>query len=298
MEPRTRYKVDGEQEDHASIRQGQRNESWSVISNKDSEKTTVELKPGDVVRYRTSSDSEWTRGVITQKTGRSGGNVRNTFNVDKDEGAERINCDKLEVRKLQQTIEEALKSDVFLTKPDEDSPVLKAAKNTELQRFTEFGVFREEQDTGQHAISSRWVISYKGDKCKARLVARGFEDYNYNITDAPTAHKVSKFIFFSLAASYGWKIETLDVVAAFLQADPIERDVWVKPPADIRKTGIVWRLLKPMYGLEDSSRQWYITLKNSLEDLGCVLSKLDKCVFCFYGQGNALQGQFKDCVLL
>ena len=281
----TSIETSEEQEDHA--------ESWDKISNKDTGKIKVNLKAGDVVRYRENSDSDWNRGVITERTGRSG-SVRNTFNVDKEEGNERINCDKLEVEKLQQTLDEAAQSvtyiegDIYLTKTDD--PLVTEAKKTELERFKKFGVFKEEKDQGQYCISSRWVITHKGTKCKARLVARGFEDFNYNISDAPTANKTSKFIFFILAASFGWKVETLDVVAAFLQASPIERDVWIKPPMDIRKTGVIWRLQKPMYGLEDSSRQWYFTLKGALEDLGCILSKLDKCVFCFYGAGNVLQG--------
>ena len=44
-----------------------------------------------------------------------------------------------------------------------------------------------------------------------------------------------------------------------------------------------------MYGLDDSSRNWYFTLKDTLLELGCVISKLDKCVFCYY-EGTKLQG--------
>ena len=279
-----------EPESHA-----QSHETWDKISNKDTENTRVELQPGDVVRYREDVDRDWVRAVVTERTGRSN-QARNTFNIDENERSGRINCDKLQVEKLQvQTTEVAeqsetyMEGDIYLTKTED--PLVSEAKKTELERFKTFGVFREVKDQGQDSISSRWVITHKGNKCKARLVARGFEDYNYNITDAPTANKTSKFIFFILAASFGWKVETLDVVAAFLQASPIERDVWIKPPQDIRKPGILWRLLKPMYGLEDASRQWYFTLKKTLEELGCIISKLDKCVFCFYDQrANSLQG--------
>ena len=87
-------------------------------------------------------------------------------------------------------------------------------------------------------------------------------------------------------------MESLDVTAAFLQADAIERDVWIKPPKDTAKTGIVWKLKRPVYGLEDSARQWYNTLKDTVTKLGCRMSMLDKSLFCFYGDSPRLQGMF------
>ena len=92
-----------------------------------------------------------------------------------------------------------------------------------------------------------------------------------------------------LTACFGWKLETVDITAAFLQADAIMRDVYIRPPADVRKTGVLWCLCKPMYGLEDSSRQWYLTLRDTLLELKCNMSKLDKSVFSYY-HDNKLQG--------
>ena len=45
-----------------------------------------------------------------------------------------------------------------------------------------------------------------------------------------------------------------------------------------------------MYGLEDSSRKWYNTLRKALIMLECKVSKLDKALFCYYGSGGKLQG--------
>ena len=92
-----------------------------------------------------------------------------------------------------------------------------------------------------------------------------------------------------LTASFGWKLETLDITAAFLQADAILRDVYIRPPADVRKAGVLWRLCKPTYGLEDSSRQWYLTLRETLIQLKCKMSRLDKSMFYYY-LDNKLQG--------
>ncbi len=274
----------------------QNRERWSVVSKCDSKGSKVDLSAGDVVRYKDSSSEEWNRGIVTQRTGRVGAANQNTFNVDKEKGELRINCDKLQVEKLEQTIEEALNSqlentdDIVLLTKLTDSPQLKAAKKVELDRFKRFNVFSEVKDTGQTTVSSRWVVTEKDDVVKARLVARGYEELERTVSDAPTSTKSSKSIFFGLATSFKWNIESIDVTAAFLQAEPTNRNVWIKPPSDISKPGIVWKLNKPMYGLEDSSRRWYHTLKNTLMELGCRMSRLDKAVFCYYGNGGKLMG--------
>ena len=71
------------------------------------------------------------------------------------------------------------------------------------------------------------------------MVARSFEELESNVSDAPTAAVASKRIFLMLTASFGRKLETLDITAAFLQADVIMRDVYVRPPADVRKPGVL-----------------------------------------------------------
>ena len=274
--------------------------SWCDVNNRDGKTRSskaVQLKAGDVVRFKADDSNDWNRGMIMQRTGKIGGANQNTFNVDRDqEGQLNINCDKLQVEKLQQTTEEAVNSQleeaddtVLLTKLA-DSPELKAAKQFELNRFNKFDVFSEEKDTGQPTVSSRWVVGEKDGAVKARLVARGYEELESDVSDAPTSTKSSKSIFFVLAASFKWKIESIDVTAAFLQADPTNRDIWIKPPKDIAKPGIIWKLKKPMYGLEDSSRKWYNTLKSTLCQLGCKMSKLDKAVFCYYDDDAKLLG--------
>lgn len=52
-------------------------------------------------------------------------------------------------------------------------------------------------------------------------------------------------IMFSIAAAYTWNIEALDITSAFLQAKGTMREVYVKPPADIRKRGLLWKLKNP-----------------------------------------------------
>ena len=36
----------------------------------------------------------------------------------------------------------------------------------------------------------------------------------------------------------------------------------MEPPADIKKQGIVWRLNKPLYGLDDASRKFWLRVRD------------------------------------
>ena len=79
-----------------------------------------------------------------------------------------------------------------------------------------------------------------------------------------------------------------DVRSAFLQSDEIDRDVFVEPPLERRKPGKIWKLIKPCYGLNDASRKWFISCKNTLLQLGMKHSRRESCLF-FYHKYNKLE---------
>ena len=62
----------------------------------------------------------------------------------------------------------------------------------------------------------------------------------------------------ALAANQNFRVVSMDIKAAFLQAKKLDREVFVRPPDDIRKEGKIWKLLKPLYGLDDASRKFYL----------------------------------------
>ena len=109
------------------------------------------------------------------------------------------------------------------------------AKYSELENWRNMEVVDGVEDRGQKRISARWVITEKqypdgSKRPKARLVVRGFEEREDIQKDAPTAAKTSLRITFGLACDKGWEIETIDIKAAFLQSQCIEREVYVIPP--------------------------------------------------------------------
>merc|ERR1712229_25437 len=57
----------------------------------------------------------------------------------------------------------------------------------------------------------------------------------------------------ALSANFNFKIVSMDIRAAFLQVKTLDREVFVRPPKDQEKEGVIWKLLKPLYGLDDAS---------------------------------------------
>ena len=77
-------------------------ESWNKVSSLES-KDKVVLKKDNVVRYRSSSESEWEKAVVLSRAGNANSRHRwNQYNVQKDmsETAEMIDIDELEVENV------------------------------------------------------------------------------------------------------------------------------------------------------------------------------------------------------
>ena len=110
-------------------------------------------------------------------------------------------------------------------------------------------------------MSTRWVIIEKENSegemvPKAKFVMRGFEEAEDIVqSDAPTAAKSSLRLALAITANEDWKnFETLDIKAAFLQGRKIEREIYLKPPEELKLEGKLWKLRKTAYGLIDAAR--------------------------------------------
>ena len=60
-------------------------------------------------------------------------------------------------------------------------------------------------------------------------------------------------------------IKSMDITAAFLQADNIKREIFINQPKDLREDGLLWKLKKPLYGLNDAGRKFWIRVKKILK---------------------------------
>lgn len=164
------------------------------------------------------------------------------------------------------------------------------AKQVELKKLLDFGVYEEVPRGSQHCISTRWVLWKKGDGVRARLVARGFEETVHEQVDSPTVGKGVMRILLAIASSFGWKVKSLDIKSAFLQGEQLDREVFIVPPkeADVSE-GYVWKLKRCLYGLNDAARKFFDSVANELYVSGCIQSQLDPSLY-FYHENSEVHG--------
>ena len=175
-------------------------------------------------------------------------------------------------------------------------PEVMEAKDRELENLEKYEVFEEVEDTGQEKIGSRWVITRKekadGQKCeyKGRLVAKGFQEKSSPQADSPTMRRESLKLFFALAANEGFKLRSVDIRAAFLQAKNLEREIFLQPPKDVQKEGTIWRLKKPLYGLNDASRKFWLKIKEVFKNFGLKKLVGDEALYYKHNENGDLIG--------
>ncbi|CAE6973082.1 RE1 [Symbiodinium sp. CCMP2592] len=135
-------------------------------------------------------------------------------------------------------------------------------------------------------------------KHKARLVTGGHRDPDVESlqTDAPTINRLTVLTLLQLVssrrASASWQASAGDITAAFLNGDPLERDLWLSQP----RTGLkdlhpeqLLKITKGVFGLPDSPpRKCWRRLRDDLLGL-CIeiqgkqyrflQNPLDPCLF-------------------
>ena len=184
---------------------------------------------------------------------------------------------------------------VLLTASDELTQEVLDAKAKELKNLVDNDVYEAVPDRGQRRVSTKWVMTEKFKEnirlVKARLVARGFEENLKNTrTDSPTCSRQALRLCFVTAATMGWEIHSLDVTSAFLQGNIIEREVFVQPPAewDGYKDGLIWKLKRCLYGLNDAPRAWYERVVQELKSSEGKTSLYDEAMFIWHDQNRLI----------
>jgi hypothetical protein len=165
-----------------------------------------------------------------------------------------------------------------------DSDIWQATIDKELLMFTSMEIFREEcLPSGRFAIGSTWVFEYKlvnssPPLAKGRLCARGYSqipNIDFTETFAPVVKTTSVRLVAALAAKLDLHLECFDATRAFLWSDLNEIIYMTYPQGYLGTPGMVWRLLKSLYGLKQASLMWYRLFKATLEKLGFNRSEFD-----------------------
>jgi len=177
------------------------------------------------------------------------------------------------------------------------------AIDTEWNNVMEKRVFKwESRPHNRNVITSKTIFKSKRDetstvyKRKARLVARGFTQkagVDYTETFSPTARLSSLRLFISIVANQGWTSWTTDADQAYINAMVnevlyMEPPEYVNVPQDTNGFPMVLRILKSIYGLKQSGRNWHIDLRNYLIEIGLVQSKNDTRIFTWKLDGERL----------
>ena len=139
---------------------------------------------------------------------------------------------------------------------------------------------------GKWVYKTKFLMDGNVERFKARFCAKGFsqiEGVDFTETFAPTAQRASFRVLLGLRSALNLQFEHMDASSAFLQGD-LEEVIYIEPPAGYERVDssgrpLVWRLLRPLYGLKQSPRQWNVKLHKTLKDLGFVRLGSDSCLY-------------------
>jgi len=192
----------------------------------------------------------------------------------------------------------------------------KEAMRQEWQSLVEnhtFDIVPKDNDTTHKSIADtaveepigcKWIYKRKinpdgSTRYKARLVIKGYEQkegIDYDETYAPVSKMATFRLLLALAAQYGWDVDHMDVVTAFLNPT-IDRDnIYMEMPVGIDwlattgsastgsvSTGRALILRKALYGLKQAPRLWYEDIDGYLQSIGFQQSAEDPNLYLQQG---------------
>ncbi|WJX96151.1 hypothetical protein P8452_77393 [Trifolium repens] len=146
------------------------------------------------------------------------------------------------------------------------------------------------------AIGCKWIFRVKENpdgtinKYKARLVAKGFlqtPGFDFTETFSPVVKPVTIRIILTLAVTYKWTVQQIDINNAFLNG-LLQEEVYMKQPAGFENSdkSLVCKLHKSLYGLKQAPRAWYERLTQALLKMGFAASKCDPSLLVHHQKGS------------
>ncbi|KAJ1573830.1 hypothetical protein NDA15_004779 [Ustilago hordei] len=177
----------------------------------------------------------------------------------------------------------------------EDAQLWKEAIRKELEGLKAMGTWEVvHQPPGVPLVDSKVVLRLKLDadgvpvKHKVRLVARGFtqrEGIDYQETFSPVAPLGAIRAILALAVQNNWEVHALDITMAYLNSTLKEAIYMKLPEGSGVAPGKVYKVVKGLYGLKQSGREWNQEFDRSLQCMGFFQVECTPCIYT-KGQGK------------
>jgi len=115
-------------------------------------------------------------------------------------------------------------------------------------------------------IVSKWVYKTKHNpdgstQYKPRLVISGYEQMDFGMTKGPVGWLNMFRYHISLIRRYGWNLDLLDVVTAFLNPGINDDNIYMTLPEGwldgLNAPKIIARLMEALYGLNQAPKLWH-----------------------------------------
>ena len=194
---------------------------------------------------------------------------------------ERIPAYKVKIPKTYQEAMETEQSKMWKTAMDDQITKLHLAKTWEE-------VDPSSKSPYARVLPGKWVFDVKTDaenfiiKYRARWVICGNRQragHDFDETYSPVVSETTVKVVLSLIAIHNLYAEQFDFVTAYLNAQLLDRKIYMRSPTGYNSNGKTCLLLRALYGLKQSGFLWNDLLSKELEKLGFRQLREDPCVF-------------------
>ena len=81
-----------------------------------------------------------------------------------------------------------------------------------------------------------------------------------------------------------------------MQAKGLDRELYMEPPRYIKKDGKIWLLKKPIYGLNDVSRKFWLKVREVFNESRMKILKGDEVFYYCHDEEDNLEGMISSHV--